>query len=310
MKKELTIKLGQVADYEIRLLRVFNAVVECGGFAAAATELNIGRSTISVHVANLEQRLNLKLCVRGRGGFSLTEEGVVVHELMQELFTSLDSFRAGINALYAELTGELKILASDTICLDSQAMIPEAIAEFSHHAPDVNVLLDVKGLTQIERMVINNKADIGFIPCHRELEGLDYTPLYTDDFHLYCSVKHPLYDCVDNKKLNQRIQTDKTVHAGIQTHEIVGKQLAGMNKGAISYFYEARLAMILSGAYIGFMPDKYVEEYVKGGELRMLLPKKKRFRLGVTAITRSHGRGNRARTLFVDIVRKLHEAAG
>ena len=57
MKKELTVKLGQVADYEIRLLKVFKAVVECGGFAAAETELNIGRSTISTHVANLEQRL-------------------------------------------------------------------------------------------------------------------------------------------------------------------------------------------------------------------------------------------------------------
>jgi hypothetical protein len=34
MKKSLTIKLGQVADYEIRLLKVFRSVVESGGFAA------------------------------------------------------------------------------------------------------------------------------------------------------------------------------------------------------------------------------------------------------------------------------------
>lgn len=29
------IELGQVGDYEIRLLKVFKSVVECGGFSAA-----------------------------------------------------------------------------------------------------------------------------------------------------------------------------------------------------------------------------------------------------------------------------------
>lgn len=89
LKKTLSVKLGQVADHEIRLLRVFKAVVECRGFAAAETELNIGRSTISIHIANLEQRLNLKLCRRGRAGFALTEEGIEVYELMKDLFSSL-----------------------------------------------------------------------------------------------------------------------------------------------------------------------------------------------------------------------------
>ena len=69
------IELGQVGDYEIRLLKVFKTVVECGGFSAAETVLNISRSTISVHMANLEQRLKLKLCNRGRAGSALTMRG-------------------------------------------------------------------------------------------------------------------------------------------------------------------------------------------------------------------------------------------
>ncbi|HQZ57369.1 MAG TPA: LysR family transcriptional regulator, partial [Ottowia sp.] len=32
--------LGQVSDMDLRLLRVFKAVVECGGMAAAELELN------------------------------------------------------------------------------------------------------------------------------------------------------------------------------------------------------------------------------------------------------------------------------
>lgn len=51
--------LGQLADMDIRLLRVFNSVVECGGLSAAEMELNIGRSTISRHLKDLEARLGI-----------------------------------------------------------------------------------------------------------------------------------------------------------------------------------------------------------------------------------------------------------
>lgn len=65
---------GQIADIDLRLLRVFRAVVESGGFAAAELELNVGRSVISRHIKDLETRLGLALCRRGRGGFALTPE--------------------------------------------------------------------------------------------------------------------------------------------------------------------------------------------------------------------------------------------
>ena len=70
--------LGNVTDNDLRLLRVFRAVVACGGFAAAELELNINRSTISRHIKDLEMRLGVTLCRRGRGGFALTDEGCVI----------------------------------------------------------------------------------------------------------------------------------------------------------------------------------------------------------------------------------------
>ncbi|MBL1273683.1 MAG: LysR family transcriptional regulator [Oceanospirillales bacterium] len=300
MKKDLKVRLGQVGDYEIRLLKVFEAVVESGGFSAAEGELNIGRSTISTHIANLEDRLNLKLCFRGRSGFSLTEEGADVYELMKTLLSALEGFRSGVNALHVSLTGELRVIASDTICMDPQSGLSEAIARFSKAAPDVNVLLDVKSLSDIERMVLNDEADIGLIPQHRQLSGLDYRSLYVDDCHLYCSRTHPLYNAKSSPQLLGQVLTSKVVHAGIHTSPEVGAQLTDMNKAAISYFYEARLAMILSGAYIGFMPDAYVQRYVEEGDLRALVPETKHYSLEICTITRTYGRTKRARELFLE----------
>ena len=74
-----TIKvLNQVSDFELRLLRVFKVVVESGGFSAAESALGITKSAISQHMSDLEKRLGLRLCQRGRSGFALTDEGAEV----------------------------------------------------------------------------------------------------------------------------------------------------------------------------------------------------------------------------------------
>ena len=67
--------LGQLSDMDLRLLRVFRVVADCGGMAAAELELNIGSSTISRHIKDLETRLGFRLCRRGRAGFPLTPWG-------------------------------------------------------------------------------------------------------------------------------------------------------------------------------------------------------------------------------------------
>ncbi|MCV6627254.1 MAG: LysR family transcriptional regulator, partial [Cellvibrionaceae bacterium] len=109
----------KINDVDIKLLRIFKTVAECGGFSAAETELNIARSTISTHMADLEARLNLVLCRRGRSGFALTDDGKQVYQASLQLLSALEGFRSQIGALHNQLRGELKILCSDAILSDT-----------------------------------------------------------------------------------------------------------------------------------------------------------------------------------------------
>src|SRR3990167_5503840 len=88
--------LGQLSDMDLRLLQVFKSVVDCGGMTAAELELNIGTSTVSRHVKDLEPRLGLVLCRRGRAGFALTPEGQRVYEETLRLLASVEGFRNSI----------------------------------------------------------------------------------------------------------------------------------------------------------------------------------------------------------------------
>ncbi|BFM50102.1 LysR family transcriptional regulator [Marinomonas sp. THO17] len=298
--------LGQVGDYEIKQLKVFKTVVDCGGFSAAETSLNIGRSTISLHISNLEARLNLVLCKRGRGGFSLTEEGVIIYEMTEKLLESLDAFRTTVNNLNASLTGKLRLALSDKVSLDPRSHFPELIQRFGNQASEVSIATNVASMSNIERMILNDEADIGFIPYHRKLDGLNYVHLYSDDCYLYCGKHHPLAALSETEQAEQADIYPAT-HAGLKPHEAVSEQIAHMNLTAISYFYDSRLALILSGQYIGFLPEQYAQTYVDRGDILAVAPKSKTYTLGVAVISKKTSQPNKPRELFLQVLHQTVE---
>ena len=63
---------------DLRQLRYFVAVAERGGFAAAASALNVAQSALSRHIRVLERELGGALLERGARGVSVTESGKVL----------------------------------------------------------------------------------------------------------------------------------------------------------------------------------------------------------------------------------------
>lgn len=302
--------IGQIGDYEIKQLKIFKVVADCGGFSAAETELNISRSTISIHISNLESRLNLTLCRRGRAGFALTEEGVVVYEATVKLLGELDDFRNTINHLDIQLSGNLTVLFSDNISLDQRAGIPDVIRQFSKLAQEVYLTADVARMSEIERMVMQEEADIGFIPFHRELEGLEYQHIYTDVCYLYASKHNPLAKLTDQELTDEIIDGFPVAYAGMKTQERINGHLANMNIKATAYNYESRMALLLSSRFIGYLPELYAKPYVERGELVAIAPQRRSFQLEIMAITKKTNALNKVRSLFINIMRDHYRSQG
>ena len=149
--------LGQISDMDLRLLQVFRAVVDCGGMAAAELELNIGTSTVSRHIKDLETRLGLTLCRRGRAGFALTPEGAQIYAQTTQLLAATDAFRSSVDEIHQRMGGQLHIAVFDKTASNPQCHIAQAIATFTAQAPDVALNLHVSTLNGIERGVLDGQ---------------------------------------------------------------------------------------------------------------------------------------------------------
>lgn len=289
---------GQVSDLDLKLLRVFKTVVECGGFSAAEVELNIGRSAISRLMSDLETRLDMHLCQRGRSGFQLTDHGQLVYDSTQELLVDLEKFRANINAAHSRLVGELTLGLTDNMVSDPNSRIIEVLGQFHQQEPEVKISLRVAAPNEVERAVIEGRANIGVIPYHHQLPGLEYHDLHTETSQLYCGARHPLFVLSDEEVDQQQMQDyDFIVPGYAHTMRLKG-QFPDLKATATSYQVEGIATLILSGQYLGFLPRHYAAQWADRQQMRALMTETLNYQVPFKVITRRDAQPNLLRSAF------------
>lgn len=262
---------GQLADIDIKLLRIFKAVVDAQGVTAAEAELNLANSTISNYLSDLEKRLDMRLCERGRKGFVVTKQGHLVYEASIELLDALHKFRNTINDSHQLLAGELHIICAEHTLGINDFCIVKAIDDFKESAPNVNMTVSVMESNTIVGAIADNKADIGItVPLHSypKLHTID---LFKETMLLYCAGKHPLFTAdTSSLNINELLEYDfvesPRLRAGQETHVDVKK----WHMASKAHHQEARMSLILSGHYLGFLPRQLVEQWRLQDQLKPL----------------------------------------
>ena len=302
--------LGQVSDMDLRLLQVFKAVVECGGLSAAELELNIGTSTVSRHIKDLETRLGLVLCRRGRAGFAVTAEGQRVYDETLRLLAAVDGFRASVDDIHDRMGGALHIALFDKTASNPRSRIHAAIADFVALAPDVKLHLHVGSIQAIERGVMDGSFAVGVIPAHRASASLRYDPLVGETMYLYCGAAHELFEA-DHATLDWPALRRRDDFAGLGYHS-PNMELAHaerLPRKATAFEQEAIATLILSGRFVGFLPDHYAESFVRRGQMQAVAPEQLHYTCDFVSVLRRSPQPPRAALAFHQALLAAHAAA-
>lgn len=300
--------LGLMSDMDLRLLRVFKAVVECGGMASAERELNIGISTISRHIKDLETRLGLTLCRRGRAGFALTAEGHGIYEQTLRLLASVEAFRSSLDDLHGRLGGELNVAVVDKTATNPRARLGEAIARFSEAAPAVVLNLHVASLVAVEQGVIDGRFHVGIAPVYRPARGFISSALFDETMLLYCGASHPLFDAPQEGLTWRQMRNYRFAGLGYNSPNMELAHREKLSRKATGFDQESIATLILSGAYLGFLPDHYAASFEGRGLMRSVAPKRFRYACRFTSMLRRSPEPARAALLFQECLTHAHRS--
>lgn len=302
--------LSSLSDIDIRLLRIFVTVTECGGFAASELELNIGRSTISKHIADLETRIGLVLCNRGPAGFSLTKEGDQVLEATKKLLSRIDEFQSEIDNVHSTLTGTLRIGLFDQSTTNPAAKVDRAIRAFDDLAPDVDLEIVLDQPIALEARVLDGSLDTALVPMYRHSSSLAYLALYSEQMTLFCGEHHPLYG-TDESTRAETLNLGQYKYAGFgfnSPNMVAGLEL-GLTRAARVKEEEALSLLIQSGRYLGFLADHVAETFLKKGAVWPICPADTRYSIKYGAITRKQPKPERKTLAFLDCLQAAHPDA-
>lgn len=254
--------LNRLQESDIKLLRVFYAVASCNGFTAAEPVLRMQRPNISAAIKKLEERLELILCHRGRGGFQLTKEGELVYQETKRIFNAFDNFVYNLKSLHDNFSGHITLVVMSSLPRDMMVGVAKAVSTTMKKYEDIHINIQTRLYNEVEHVALSGE-------CHLVLSCYDMVKSESVMFHpvdasctgrLYCAPSHPL----------AKVQREHLSSAILDQYPAVG--LSGLSSGnyvrddkrlkirTYSDSFESMMSAIMSGEYIGLLPDYLAQD--------------------------------------------------
>lgn len=133
----------------LQAMRVFERVVDEGGFAAAARSLDMSAPVVTRLVAELESQLGTRLLQRSTRRVSLTEAGQSYLDRVRHILQDVDEADALAGAHATELAGVLRVNAQPLL---ASFLLAPLISEFRQRHPRIHfdIEADFLGDAQVE----------------------------------------------------------------------------------------------------------------------------------------------------------------
>ena len=170
------------APLDLAHLRAFHAVVQAGGFSAAARRLHRTQSAVSHAVRKLEDSAKVRLLLRLGREVRLTEEGKRLHEACELVFSTLDAAQEELRQEQGRVEGRIRLGATVEF---GCSVLMHNIHPFltAHPGIEMDFHLSHELLTPLLREEIDLAID-----CHdHDRPELERTPLFREAYMVACS---------------------------------------------------------------------------------------------------------------------------
>lgn len=175
---------------EMHQVRYFLAVTRTLNFTRAADECNVTQPSLTRAIKQLEAELGGDLFRRERPAAQLTELGLRMHPLLQQCYDAASGARMLASSFKSGEIGALRIALSHSV--DLSILVP-FLDQIKRQFNQLEFRFLRGNSEEVGEFLKKGEAELGIAA---ELSGdwdrLDIWPLFTEDFDLVVSCRHPL----------------------------------------------------------------------------------------------------------------------
>lgn len=251
---------------DLNEMAIFVTVVDCGSFTKASDQLDIPLSSISRKMAQLEERLGVRLLHRTTRKLQLTDIGTTYHAHCKRMMNEVDEAEFAVKQLQSEPSGLMRIVAP--FSFDS-SFASQMMSSFLKAHPKISMDL-VQSTRDID--LIEERFDCAF-----KMGPLNDSSLISRSFGSVSAIL-----CASPRYLEFN-GTPETI-ADLHNHTLIGLPLIKWefgNNGRSDEEFSFRIKtteitmarqFVLDGCGIALLPSIHMMELLEQGEVVQILP--------------------------------------
>lgn len=199
---------------------IFYHLAKTPNTTKVAEELLLTQPAISKSIRELEKELGITLFHRNKGRMQLTEAGQFLFKETEELVRKEREIKFGLDQMRERFNGTLHLGASTTL---SQYVLPEILAGFNNHYPEIQISMLSGNTAQIEQEILAGNLQLAFIEGTPNQPDIHYIPYLQDEIVLVSAGRTSLPECIPARRLADLPLIFREKGSG--TYNIISRQL-------------------------------------------------------------------------------------
>jgi DNA-binding transcriptional LysR family regulator len=175
-------------DFNFRELEIFCRVVELESFSKAADAVFLVQASVSERIATLEKKIGVRLLDRLGRKVIPTAAGELLYKHAVLLLEMKETAQLEIEKFLGLKQGEISMGGST---IPGEYVLPDLIGRFSKIYRHLAVKLTIADSSEIEKLVLEGKLEIGVIGSKSSHANLLCQKLWEDELVLAVPVGHP-----------------------------------------------------------------------------------------------------------------------
>ena len=255
----------------LRQLELFVAVVETKSFSRGAEHMALTQSTVSQHIAALEEEFGTQLLDRTSKGILLTATGKVFLQHARRILAERDVLNEAMISLQGLEKATLHLGASN---IPANCLVPRLLPLLHNTYPGIALNMRIGDSREVLEELRSGHVELAIVGGQINDDIYHYEPLLTDHLVMIVGPKHPLKDRLSISLEELSEQSFITREEGSGTHQALQNSLIanGVDPNAFKVIAslgsnEAVRRAVSTGMGCAFVSDLSIQTNLKHGEL-------------------------------------------
>ncbi len=172
---------------ELKHFRLIKTIAEEGSIANSSEKLFLTQSALSHQLKELENQLGFKVFFRSRNKWELTEQGVELYRLANDLFKTIDESFRHIQLISEGAKGKVRI---STECYSFYQGLPKFIQKMAILFPAIEVDIILDATHQPIPKLFSKDIDIAIVTTRPSASTISSVELYEDEIKCLMHREH------------------------------------------------------------------------------------------------------------------------